>query len=65
MDRTEGESVQQWEVPLAAHEEQYSEDGVDITLIRWMLSITPAERLHTLQGIVRSMARLRGDGPIA
>jgi hypothetical protein len=25
------------------------EDGVDVTLIRWMLSMTPAERLQTLQ----------------
>lgn len=24
----------------------YSEDGVDLTLIRWMLSLTPAERLE-------------------
>lgn len=24
----------------------YSEDGVDLTLIRWMLSLTPAERLQ-------------------
>ncbi|HEX5431761.1 MAG TPA: hypothetical protein VFW83_07335 [Bryobacteraceae bacterium] len=23
----------------------YSEDGVDLTLIRWFLSLTPAERL--------------------
>ena len=23
----------------------YSEDGVDLSLIRWMLSLTPAERL--------------------
>jgi hypothetical protein len=23
----------------------YSEDGIDLTLIRWMLSLTPAERL--------------------
>ena len=27
----------------------YSEDGVDLTLIRWMLSLTPAERLQVLQ----------------
>ncbi len=27
----------------------FSEDGVDLTLIRWMLSLTPAERLETLQ----------------
>ena len=24
----------------------YSHDGVDLTLIRWMLSLTPAERLR-------------------
>ena len=27
----------------------YSEDGVDLTLIRWMLSLSPAERLEILQ----------------
>jgi hypothetical protein len=26
----------------------YSEDGVDLSLIRWMLSLTPAERLRFL-----------------
>jgi hypothetical protein len=28
---------------------EYSEDGVDLSLIRWMLSLTPAERLDFLQ----------------
>jgi hypothetical protein len=28
---------------------EYSEDGVDLTLIRWMLSLTPAERLAAAQ----------------
>jgi hypothetical protein len=27
----------------------YSEDGVDLTVIRWMLSLTPAERLKFLE----------------
>lgn len=27
----------------------YSDDGVDLSLIRWMLSLTPAERLEALQ----------------
>ncbi len=27
----------------------YGSDGVDVTLIRWMLSLTPAERLAVLQ----------------
>jgi hypothetical protein len=26
-----------------------SEDGVDLTLIRWLLSLTPLERLQALQ----------------
>jgi hypothetical protein len=41
--------------------ETYSEDGVDLTLIRWMLSLTPAERLQVLQQSVQSLLRLR-DG---
>jgi hypothetical protein len=42
-------------------QEQISADGVDLTLIRWMLSLTPMERLQTLQNNVRSILRLR-DG---
>lgn len=41
----------------------HSEDGVDLTLIRCMLAMTPAERLQMLQGAVRSILRLRGDYP--
>lgn len=43
----------------------YSPDGVDLTLIRWMLSLTPAERLQTLQQHVRSILRLRDGKPDA
>lgn len=35
------------------------EDGVDVTLIRWMLSLSPAERLAVLQGNVKSILELR------
>jgi len=38
-----------------------SEEGVDLTLIRWMLSLTPAERLEVLQDTVHSIARLKGE----
>lgn len=38
----------------------FSEDGVDLTLIRWMLSLTPAERLQVLQSNTRSLERLFG-----
>ena len=37
----------------------YSEDGVDLTLIRWMLSLTPAERLTVLQEYVDSVLIIR------
>ena len=36
-----------------------SADGVDLTLIRWMLSLTPRERLLVLQQNIRSIMRLR------
>ena len=29
-----------------APQPEYSADGIDLTLIRWMLSLTPAERLE-------------------
>ena len=41
-------------------EPTYSDDGVDLTLIRWMLSMTPTQRLETLQQTIWSIARLRG-----
>jgi hypothetical protein len=45
--------------PMAQKEQlDYSEDGVDLTLIRWMLSLTPYERLQVLQQNVQSLARL-------
>ena len=51
------------EVPSAEDDLTYSGDGVDLTLIRWMLSMTPTERLQTLQQNVRSIMRLRHDNP--
>jgi len=34
-------------------------DGVDLTLIRWMLSLTPVERMEHIEGIARSLQELR------
>ena len=39
-------------------EPTHSSDGVDLTLIRWMLSLTPAERLQVLQQSVESLLSL-------
>ncbi len=37
----------------------YSADGVDLTLIRWMLSLTPAERLEHLEQRVNDIISIR------
>ena len=37
----------------------YSPDGVDLTLIRWMLSLTPAERLEYLEERVNDIIAIR------
>jgi hypothetical protein len=41
------------------NETAYSPDGVDLTLIRWMLSLTPVERLKVLQRHMQGIVRLR------
>jgi len=44
----------------------YSEDGVDLSLVRWMLSLTPAERLRVLEqhsaNLEEILRRLRESG---
>ena len=47
------------DAPLPTH----SEDGVDLTLIRWTLSLTPAERLQVLQQHVNSILKIRAANP--
>ena len=37
----------------------HSEDGVDLTLIRWMLSLTPAQRLQFLEQQVNDILTIR------
>ena len=44
----------------SSEEPAFSEDGVDLTLIRWMLSLTPTERPEALQDVLWSIAKLRG-----
>ena len=38
----------------------YESSGVDVTLIRWMLDMTPAERLQVLQSFVDATWKVRG-----
>ena len=37
----------------------YSPDGLDLTLIRWMLSLTPAERLEVLEDHISAVLSIR------
>jgi hypothetical protein len=37
----------------------YSPDGVDLTLIRWMLSLTPAQRLEFLEQRANEIISIR------
>ena len=37
----------------------YSEDGVDLSLVRWMLSLTPAERLQVLEQHCDNLEEMR------
>jgi hypothetical protein len=49
-------------VGVSADEEvltDYSEDGADLTLIRWMLSLTPAERLEFHEGQIDDILAIR------
>ena len=39
----------------------YESDGVDVTLIRWMLALTPVERLAILQDFVDFVWEARGE----
>ena len=43
-------------------QELAADDGVDVTLIRWMLSLGIEERLAVLQGFVDSVAEISGAG---
>lgn len=40
-------------------EDCYDENGVDISLIDWMLSLTPIERLRYLQNHANAIIRLQ------
>ena len=37
----------------------YSKDGVDLTLIRWTLSLTPSERLRFLEERINEILAIR------
>lgn len=48
-----------WQMQVDEAPAEQSEDGVDLTLVRWMLSLTPAERVEWIDGIAKSLQELR------
>jgi hypothetical protein len=47
------------EEPAEAPAPEYNKDGVDLSLIRWMLSLTPAERLQFVQRHINRILMIR------
>ena len=41
----------------------FAEDGTDLTVIRWMLALSPEERLRWLQSHMQAVATLTRDHP--
>lgn len=56
-----GQCSSQFDKNTNEHDALHDSDGVDVTLIQWMLSLTPKERLQALQQNIRSIMRLRSE----
>lgn len=46
-------------MPTDADADATGDDGIDVTLIRWCLSLTPEERLDALQANLNAIVWLR------
>ncbi|MDY0002673.1 MAG: hypothetical protein RBU30_15360 [Polyangia bacterium] len=53
-------AMESGQMPQGHNQPDLSEDGVDLTLIRWMLTLTPAERVEYIESIARSIEEIRG-----
>lgn len=61
MSFVDADSTRSSPPPQSAHGMEPS-DGVDVTLIRWTLSLTPRERLEVLQANADALARFQNVG---
>ena len=50
---------------LAPESPEYSSTGVDLSLVRWMLTLTPAERLELLNDRIDEINAIRGRNSAA
>ena len=46
-------------------ERTYDDNGIDLTLIQWMLSLTPVERIEHIQQAADSMQEIRSLNGVA
>jgi hypothetical protein len=46
-------------VARAADERDFDENGVDLSLIRYSLSLTPSERLQSVENFMKAMSTVR------
>ncbi len=53
-----GSETSSAQISRARTNTQITDAGVDVTLIHWMLSMNPSERLEVLQAAVNSLSRL-------
>jgi len=51
--------------PFDSSEHAYDRNGVDLTLIQWMLTLTPVERIEHIQQAADSLEELRNLNGIA
>jgi hypothetical protein len=51
------------DVVVADNRPTHSPDGVDLTVIRWMLSLTPLQRLEVLQQHMQAIKSMRDANP--
>lgn len=61
-DPLEGHPSPTWESVYSVYEGEeplYNEDGVDLTQIREMLALSPADRLRHMQNVINAMEALQ------
>lgn len=61
-DPMQGHPSPTWASVYEGPEPLYNEDGVDLTVIRWFLSLTPLERLQSLTAHMHMVEEARNYG---
>jgi hypothetical protein len=59
----EGPLAVRVQLPEASIDERFSSEGVDLTLVRWFLELSPLERLEAAQDMVDTAWSLREAHP--